>query len=129
MKKAIQLFFEVVEIVRVKLVPIAARYTVDLSARILSKSEDITAKISDISESGCFACVQHKIEIGSLVGIDFKYQNMKVHAVAIVVRNTKVPAGCGFMFVASTRHERQAIRNLIRKLEQDSVQNTTKQAA
>jgi hypothetical protein len=46
--------------------------------------------------------------------------------VGIVVRNTKSPAGCGFMFVAGTRVEKQAIRNLIRRLEQDSTKNASK---
>ncbi len=129
MKKVVTLFLEIFEIVRVKWAPVAARYNVDLTARILNKSEDFVARILDISETGCFASVDHKMEVGSLVGLDFKYNNMKVHAVAIVVRNTKVPVGSGFMFVASTKNERQAIRNLIRRLETDSGRVASKQAA
>ncbi len=129
MGKIVSLFLEIFELVRVKWVPIAARYNVDLRARITSKSEDFIARILDISESGCFACVDHNIEVGSLVGIDFQYRSTNVHSVAIVVRNTKTPEGCGFMFVAATSVERQGLRNLIRKLEQDSAKSTKKQAA
>ena len=115
--------------VRVKWAPIAARYNVDLTARVLSKSDDFIARILDISETGCFAAVDHKMEVGSLVGLDFKYNFLKVHAVAIVVRNTKKPTGCGFMFVASTKAERQAIRSLIRRLETDTSKSMEKKAA
>lgn len=117
------------ELVRVKWAPVAARYNVDLTARILSRSEDFVAQILDISETGCFACVDHKMEVGALVGLDFRYSFLKVHAVAIVVRNTKNPAGCGFMFVASTKAERQAIRSLIRRLETDTSKAAMKKEA
>lgn len=129
MSKVVGLFLEIFEVIRVKIAPVAARYNVDLTARVLGKSEDFTARILDISESGCFAAVDHKLEVGTLVGIDFKYLSLRVHAVAVVVRNTKAPVGCGFSFVAATKAERQAIRNLIRKLEVDTVRNTEKQAA
>ncbi len=129
MKKVVNLVLDIFEVVRVKFAPIAARYNVDLRARIASKNEDFVARILDISESGCFASVDHEVVIGSLVGVDFKYQTMKVHAVGIVVRNTKNPAGCGLMFVATTKTEKQAIRNLIRRLEEDSNKVVTKQAA
>jgi hypothetical protein len=119
MKKVMGLFLEMLDVVRTTWAPVAARYNVDLTARIAGKSEDFTARILDISESGCFAAVDHKLEVGTLVGVDFKYTTLRVHAVAVVVRNTKKPAGCGFMFVASTRGERNAIRNLIRKVEAD----------
>jgi hypothetical protein len=129
MKKVFSLVKEVFEIVRVKVAPVAARYNVHLRARIMSRSEDVIAEVLDVSESGCFALLDHQIEVGSLVGIDFRYGNFKVHAVAVVVRNTKRPSGCGFMFVAATRAERQAIRGLIRRLEGDSLRNSSKQAA
>jgi hypothetical protein len=128
-KKVVTLFLEMFELVRVKWAPIAARYNVDLTARVLSRSEDFVAHILDISETGCFASVDHKMEVGSLVGLDFKYSFLKVHAVAIVVRNTKNPAGCGFMFVASTKAERLAIRSLIRRLESDTSKQIKKEAA
>jgi len=129
MNQVLRLFLEIFDSLRIRWMPIAGRYNVDLTARILGKSEDCVARIVDISESGCFASLDHHIQIGSLVGLDFKYQSMKVHAVAVVVRNTRSPVGSGFMFVASTKSERQAIRNLIRRLEADSVKNSIKQAA
>lgn len=129
MSKVVRLFLEMIDYVRVKIAPIAARYNVDLRARILSRSDDMTVRILDISESGCFASTDNRLEIGSLVGIDFKYHNLHVHAVAIVIRNTKNPLGSGFMFVAATRAERQAIRNLIRRLEQDSARSGDQQVA
>jgi len=93
------------------------RYNVELHAKIRGRKEDVQVKVLDISETGFFAEHESSLGIGTIFGVDIYFQKSKIHAVGMVVRNSKNPQGVGFMFLASTRSEKAAVKQLIQALE------------
>ncbi|MGE3974873.1 MAG: PilZ domain-containing protein [Bdellovibrionales bacterium] len=93
------------------------RYSVDLKAQIRGRKADMKVRILDISETGFFAEHEDNIAIGSIFGVDIIFQTTKIHTVGMVVRNSKAPQGVGFMFLAATRSEKSAVKQLVLALE------------
>jgi hypothetical protein len=95
----------------------SARYNVDLHANIRGRKEDLKVRLLDISETGFFVEHPEKLAVGSIFGVDIYFQKSKIHAVGMVVRNSVRPAGVGFTFLAATRSEKSAVKQLIQALE------------
>jgi len=100
------------------LVNIAKRYQTQVKAKIVSKSYNLTGLIMNISESGCFVQNISHVPLGEIMGMDLEFQGQKLHAIALVVRQSRHPMGIGFMFLAATKEEKKSIRRLVERIDQ-----------